>query len=78
MALVRDGAGQSLSPGLDLGAYRLQLANGYELDARAIADTITTLSEHVDLAEPFARIREAIREAQRIGGRGNEFHDQAA
>jgi hypothetical protein len=32
----------------------------------------------VALTEPFNRIHEAIREAQRIGGRNTGTHDQAA
>jgi hypothetical protein len=36
------------------------------------------LAAHADLAEPFGRIFEAIREAQRIGGREREADGQAA
>jgi hypothetical protein len=39
---------------------------------------LTHLAERVDLLEPFGRIHEAIREAQRIGGRSSEVHGRAA
>jgi hypothetical protein len=37
-----------------------------------IVDLLSTLAERVDIGEPFGRIHEAIREAQRIGGRAEE------
>jgi len=60
------------------GSYKLQLPCGYEGEEPLIAELLTIFAQHVDLAEPFDRIHEAIREAQRIGGRGNEGHGQAA
>ena len=60
------------------GAYDMQFATGFESDQNAIAESIAQLREHVDLAEPFGRIHEAIREAQRIGGRGTSANEQAA
>lgn len=54
------------------------LAFGYEADQAYVIQLLTLLGEHVDVAEPFDRIGEAIREAQRIGERGTEAHDQAA
>lgn len=37
-----------------------------------IIDSLSILAKRVDIAEPFGRIHEAIREAQRIGGRAEE------
>jgi hypothetical protein len=58
--------------------YDLQLPLGFECDQNEATKAIALLTQHVDLAEPFERIHEAIREAQRIGGRGTDAHDQAA
>jgi hypothetical protein len=67
---------ESRDGGLD--SYDLEFAAGFE-DDRAIAlDAVSQLAQHVELVEPFARIHEAIREAQRIGGRGTNAHEQAA
>jgi hypothetical protein len=41
-------------------------------------ELLTILGESVELMEPFGRIHEAIREAQRIGAQGQEPHGQAA
>lgn len=60
------------------GVCELQLPFGYERDRNEVVAALTILTQHVDLAEPFERIHEAIREAQRIGGRGTEANDQAA
>ena len=60
------------------GAYDLQFATGFESDQKVVAESIAQLRQHVDLAEPFGRIHEAIREAQRIGGRGTSVNEQAA
>jgi len=58
--------------------HRLQLPPGYEAERDTVVKLLTFLSERVELAEPFDRIHEAIREAQRIGGRGPDAHAQAA
>ena len=71
-------ASSPLSSDFTFGGYQLQVPLGYEADERDVTAALMILSQHVDLAEPFARIRDAIREAQRIGGRGTEAHDQAA
>lgn len=63
---------------LNTGEYRLILPSGFESENPAVAELAARLSQHVDLAEPFGRIHEAIREAQRIGGRGADAHGQAA
>lgn len=67
-----------LSSEFTFGAYQIQLPLHYEREQKAVVDALTLLVQHVDLAEPFARIHDAIREAQRIGGRGTEVDDQAA
>ncbi|MCC7476269.1 MAG: hypothetical protein IT425_12810 [Pirellulales bacterium] len=58
--------------------YRLMVPLGYESDEAVFLELLKTLTRHVVLDEPFERIREAIREAQRIGGRGTDAHDEAA
>jgi hypothetical protein len=50
-----------------LGSNRLATAAGYERDQANIEQALAALAEHVDLLEPFERIREAINEAQRSG-----------
>jgi hypothetical protein len=63
----------------NIGAYRVQLASGFdEKEEQLVGQSLARFGNAVDLMEPFARIQEAIREAQRIGGRGTEAHDQAA
>ena len=62
----------------EAGGYELFLPIGFETEKHAVAELVAQLSQHVDLAEPFGRIHEAIREAQRIGGRTVEAHGQAA
>jgi hypothetical protein len=68
----------------ELNAMRLWsdpfAASGYQLRhlcaagsrSSDIIDLLSLLAERVDLGEPFGRIHEAIREAQRIGGRAEE------
>src|SRR4051794_26293812 len=58
-------------------SYEFLLPIGFELDHDEAVRLLTELIGHIDLAEPFDRIEEAIREAQRLGG-GAETHDQAA
>ena len=55
-----------------------ELPVGFDSDRQTVAALLTTLAQHVDLAEPFGRIHEAIREAQRIDVRGSESHGHAA
>ncbi len=61
-----------------VGAYEFQLPIGFASDKEETTRLLTELVQQIDLAEPFDRIEEAIREAQRLGGRGAETHDQAA
>jgi hypothetical protein len=69
---------RSPSGEIALGRYRLRLSAGYERDEDDVIEALSTLVKHVQLGEPFARIHEAIREAQRIGGRGTDANEQAA
>lgn len=47
--------------------YQVRHASGSETRRAEIVALLAKLAERVDLAEPFGRIHEAIREAQRIG-----------
>jgi hypothetical protein len=81
LAMVTDGAAswQCASTGrFSVGEWRMQLPVGRERDEQHVVEALTQLAQHVNLVEPFARIHEAIREAQRIGGQDTEAHDQAA
>ena len=62
----------------ETGGYKLQLPVGFEMELSAVAELAAELGANVDLVEPFGRIHEAIREAQRIGSRAVEDHEQAA
>jgi hypothetical protein len=59
-------------------AFEFILPIGFESDRAEATRLLTDFVRQIDLAEPFGRIEEAIREAQRLGGRGAETHDQAA
>jgi hypothetical protein len=59
-------------------AFEFILPIGFESDRVEATRLLTDFVCQIDLAEPFGRIEEAIREAQRLGGRGAETHDQAA
>lgn len=61
-----------------LGPYQINLPYGFESEQPVVEDALTLLSQRVDLVEPFARIREAIGEARRLGGKGTDAHAQAA
>ncbi len=58
--------------------FEYQLPPGFESERAAVLESLALVARHVDLTEPFGRIREAIFEAQRIGRRSVENHDQAA
>jgi hypothetical protein len=47
--------------------HRLTVESGYAADEPRVVELLADLAEQFDLAEPFARIREAIGEAQRVG-----------
>lgn len=61
-----------------LGGCQWELPAGFEGSQQAVMDLLERLAKHVDLAEPFGRIHEAIHEAQRIGGRRQESQSEAA
>jgi hypothetical protein len=58
--------------------HEFDLAPGFVADRAAAMELLAELAVRVDLSEPFDRIHEAIREAQRIGSRGQDAHGQAA
>ncbi len=59
-------AEEKAAPELVLGTWRLQGSSSCSWQPDALAAELAPLIRHVDLAEPFARIRGAIQEAQRI------------
>jgi hypothetical protein len=59
-------------------SHTLQLPAGFESDRDVVNELIATLAQQVELAEPFGRIHEAIREAQRLGERPPEAYGHAA
>jgi hypothetical protein len=59
-------------------SFKFILPIGFESEGDDATRLLTELIRHVDLSEPFGRIEEAVREAQRLGGRGAGSHDQAA
>jgi hypothetical protein len=65
-------------PGNPLDRYTFQYASGFRTDESIAIGALRQLVTQVELVEPFARIREAIDEAQRIGGRGASANEQAA
>lgn len=50
-----------------LGSHRLSIAAGFAEDQTLVSQRLASVAERMDLLEPFARIREAIDEAQRSG-----------
>lgn len=67
------------TPELTLGNYRLSGSSTCHWQADWLRDTLAPLAEHIDLAEPFERIREAIREAQRVTEHpGDNEHESSA
>jgi len=61
-----------------IGHNRFRLPDGHESEQRTVEEAVALLAQRVELLEPFGRIREAISEAQRVGGRGTDANDQAA
>jgi hypothetical protein len=55
-----------------------ELPLGFESDRPAVVELLELLAKHIDAWEPFGRIHDAIREAQRIGSQGPDDHAQAA
>lgn len=56
--------------------FTFLLPIGYESDRDQSTRLLSDLVRQIDLAEPFGRIEEAIREAQRLGG--GQTHEKAA
>jgi hypothetical protein len=61
-----------------VNSFCFQMPPGYESEKDQASQLLALLGRHVNLAEPFGRIEEAIREAQRLGGDGADTHVQAA
>lgn len=72
------GANQLWSKPFATLNYQFRYASGSESQRAEIVALLAKLAERVDLAEPFGRIHEAIREAQRIGGHASDERSQAA
>lgn len=71
--------GEPTSPELTLGNHRLIGTSTCTWRPEQLRETLTPLCAHVDLSEPFQRIREAIREAQRITEpRADDSHEHSA
>jgi hypothetical protein len=61
-----------------MDGYWLQLPVGVESQRVRVVELVGLLLHRVCVLEPFERIHEAIREAQRIGSRSQETHGHAA
>lgn len=61
-----------------VSSRNFQLPPGCGDEQSKVTELLAKLARHVEIAEPFDRIAEAIREAQRLGSTGAEPHDQAA
>ena len=67
------------APSFSLGKYRLFGTSTCDWQPDEINTAITPLTHYIDLSEPFQRIREAIREAQRITEHpGDDNHESSA
>jgi hypothetical protein len=78
--LSNPSSGPRQSPWISFAAFNheLKLVSGSESQRDEIVAILSILAGRVDLAEPFGRIHEAIREAQRIGGQASDERFQAA
>lgn len=71
-------AQDAVGPYFELGSYRLSGSGTCIWQPAELQPVIQNLATRVDLNEPFDRIREAIREAQRVtDGNRDERHDIA-
>jgi hypothetical protein len=61
-----------------VAGHEFDVSPGFVADRAAAMALAAELAVRVDPAEPFDRIYEAIREAQRIGNRGQDANGQAA
>jgi hypothetical protein len=66
LVLVADGISSAVNGGFSLAKNMVMTAPGFENDERAIREAWPALADHLDLLEPFARIREALDEAQKV------------
>ena len=78
LAIAADEGRSAWSHPFTVGSQQLRLPVGYEVEQEAIVAWLNVLIERVQLSEPFERIHEAIREAQRIGACDEDAHGQAA
>ena len=83
--LLPDAAGARLAHArsdtchhLAFNGHDFELPAGYAADRDVTIALLAQLAAHVELAEPFDRIQEAIREAQRISAGGQDSHGHAA
>jgi len=60
-----------------VAGYQVNLPPGFESEGEEVLRRLAPLAEYVNLTEPFDRIHEAIREAQRLGEEGNEAYARA-
>jgi len=68
-----------LAPELSIGEYRLSGGTTCNWQSDWLRRTLEPLAAHIDLSEPFERIREAIREAQRVTETsGDNEHESSA
>jgi len=65
LVLVSDGISSAANGGFSLAKNVVSAAPGFESDERAVREAWPALADHLDLLEPFARIREALDEAQK-------------
>jgi hypothetical protein len=66
VVLVADGTSSKPGGGFSLAKNTVMTVPGFESDERAIREAWPALADHLDLLEPFARIREALDEAQKM------------
>jgi hypothetical protein len=78
LAVRTKGDDRSWSSPISVRDRWIQLPIGFESEQHTVIELVELLLGRVDLSEPFDRIHEAIREAQRIGARSHEGHGQAA
>ncbi len=75
---VQMGRSESKSRRIVVVESEWWLPPGFEAEHDKVRELLAHLAERVELGEPLERIHEAIREAQRIGGRGQDAYGQAA
>jgi hypothetical protein len=66
LVLVSDEISSAENGSFSLAKNLVMTASGFESDERAIREAWPALADHLDLLEPFARIREALDEAQKV------------